>query len=101
MVIKISEIVKSESVNAVGNITFTYNIVDAKGVIVASETTVMSINFDNVDMKQIAMDFLADAETKEYEARQKAKADNLDIEKLKIEIEKQIIEKMDIEAVTP
>ena len=93
MPIKITDITKSDSVNAVGNIIFTYNIVDAKGVVIASESSVISVNYNSADMKDIAASFIKDTETKEYEALQKVKADKFDVAALKAEVEKRILEK--------
>lgn len=93
MPIKIKELTKGDSSNAVGNIHFGYDIVDENGEILISETSIISINYDNADIKDIAESLLKDADAKEYEAKQKAKADKFDIELLKAEIEKQIAEK--------
>ena len=107
MAIKTKEITKSDSVNAVGNIIFSFNIVDEKGVVIASETSTMSVNFNNVDMKDIAESLmcnlhrLKDAENREYALIQKAKVDKFDVVELKAEIDKQIAEKASIEAVKP
>jgi len=96
MPIKIIEITKSDSVNAVGNIIFTFNIVDEKGSILSSETTIMSVNYGNADIKGIAESFLRDAKYQEYEVKQKTKVDQFSVDELKIEIEKQ----MSVKAVT-
>ena len=90
MPIKIKEITKGDSVNAVGNIVFAYDVVDEKGTVLASETSTMSVNYNSADMKEIASCLLKDAESKEYDAMQKSKADKFDIVELKTEIEKQI-----------
>ena len=90
MPIKIKEITKGDSVNVVGNIIFTFNIIDEKGNILSSETSTISVNYDYADIKEIATDLLKDAESKEYNAMQKSKADKFDIVELKAEIEKQI-----------
>ena len=96
MPIKIIEITKSDSVNAVGNIIFTFNIVDEKGSILSSETTIMSVNYGNADIKGIAESFLRDAKYQEYEVKQKTKVDQFSVDEFKIEIEKQ----MSVKAVT-
>lgn len=93
MPIKAIEITKGDSVNAVGNVIFAYYFVDEKGIVISSETSTMSVNYDNADMKDIAESLLKDAESKEYEAIQKAKADKFDLEALKAEIEKLITAK--------
>jgi nitrogen fixation/metabolism regulation signal transduction histidine kinase len=92
MPIKIGEITKGESVNAIGNIVFAYDIVDDKGIVIASEASTISVNYDNIDMKSIASDLIKNAQAKEYEALQKAKADKFDTIALKAEIEKQLLD---------
>ena len=98
MPIKIGEITKGDSVNAVGNLMFSYDIVDKEGVVLASETSTISVSYDNIDIKEIASDLIKNAQAKEYEAMQKAKADKFDTTALKAEIEKQLL---GIEAVKP
>jgi hypothetical protein len=98
MPIKIIEITKSDSSNAVGNMIFIYNIVDEKGVSITKEPLVstISVNYDNAGIKDIAKSFLRDAEYQEYEVKQKTKVDQFSVAELKIEIEKQ----MSVKAVT-
>ena len=96
MPIKLIEITKSDSSNAVGNIIFTYSVVDKDGVPITKELLIstISVNYNAPDMKDIAASFLCDAESQEYEVKQKAKADKFSTDELKIEIEKQISNKV-------
>ena len=98
MPIKITEITKSDSSNAVGNMIFIYSIVDEKGVSITKEPLVstISVNYGNADIKGIAESFLRDAKYQEYEVKQKTKVDQFSVAELKIEIEKQ----MSVKAVT-
>ena len=100
MPIKSKEITKSDSINAVGNLIFSYDLVDETGIVLASETSTMSVNFNNPDMKEIAEFLLKDVENREYELMQKAKVDKFDVVELKAEIDKQIAEKASVGAVT-
>ena len=95
MAIKLIEITKGFSTNAVGDIIFTYNVVDDKGVPIIQEplSSTMSANYDNADIKDIAGCLLRDAESKEYEVMRQVKAAKFDVEELKTEIEKRIAEK--------
>jgi len=99
MAIKSKNITKGDSVNAVGNLIYSYDIVDIKTQVIASGTSTMSVNFNDADMKDIAESLLKDAENREYELMQKAKVNNFDTEALKVEIDKLIAEKASIEAV--
>ena len=94
MLIKLTEITKGDAINAVGNINFIYDIVDDKGVLLGSSTSTISVNYDNIDIVQLAIDLIADAESKIYEIGQKVKVDKFDLIVLQSEIEKQISAKV-------
>ena len=90
MPIKAIEITKGDSVNAIGNIVFDFDVLDKIGLLITSETSTISVSYNGIDVKSIATDLIKNSQAKEYEALQKAKVDKFDTTALKTEIEKQL-----------
>jgi hypothetical protein len=93
MPIKAIDITKGDSINAIGNLIFAFDVLDKNGILITSETSTISVSYDGIDIKSIATDLIKDAQAKEYEALQKAKADKFDLVALKAEIDKLITAK--------
>jgi len=85
--IKLIEITKLDNGSPTGNIVFKYDIVDPLGKLISSEVSTVSVNYNNVNIQDIAFCLIRDAESKEYEVK---KSVEFDTTLLVAEIEKQI-----------